>query len=230
MTDVVNVVPVTQPETTEGERRALRRQAWAVLAVLAVVCYADQVTKAWAWRHLHHVHVDSGSGVLASTELGGWFRDRAVGAVIDVVDATVLAAGLLLLARKRRSVPLLLSASVALAGWASNLADRLGTHYLTAPGSVRGAVDYLPIAGRSWNLADVAIGLGSIAFLGTICAGAVRARHPVRPSLVHRPFAAPRGRIAALVCLLVVAALAATGAIVWGTVSSPAEVFAAPPG
>jgi hypothetical protein len=39
-------------------------------------------------------------------------------------------------------------------GWASNLLDRLGMHYWTAPGSVRGAVDFMSVGGRSWNLAD----------------------------------------------------------------------------
>jgi hypothetical protein len=39
-------------------------------------------------------------------------------------------------------------------GWASNLLDRLGLHYWTAPGSVRGAVDFLHIGTYFYNLAD----------------------------------------------------------------------------
>jgi hypothetical protein len=39
-------------------------------------------------------------------------------------------------------------------GWASNLLDRLGMHYWTAPGSIRGAVDFISLGGHYWNLAD----------------------------------------------------------------------------
>jgi hypothetical protein len=44
-----------------------------------------------------------------------------------------------------------------LGGWSSNLLDRLGMHYLTAPGSVRGAVDFLHLGGAYYNLADLFI-------------------------------------------------------------------------
>jgi len=33
--------------------------------------------------------------------------------------------------------------ALVIGGWSSNLLDRLGMHYWTAPGSVRGAVDFI---------------------------------------------------------------------------------------
>jgi lipoprotein signal peptidase len=44
-----------------------------------------------------------------------------------------------------------------LGGWGSNLLDRLGMHYWTAPGSVRGVVDFIRITGASYNVADLFI-------------------------------------------------------------------------
>ena len=39
-------------------------------------------------------------------------------------------------------------------GWGSNLLDRLGIHYWTAPNSVCGAVDFIDIGGYYYNVAD----------------------------------------------------------------------------
>ncbi|MBO0776187.1 MAG: hypothetical protein J2P34_07715, partial [Actinobacteria bacterium] len=44
--------------------------------------------------------------------------------------------------------------ALVIGGWGSNLLDRLAMHYLTAPGSVRGAVDFIHIGGINCNLAD----------------------------------------------------------------------------
>jgi lipoprotein signal peptidase len=225
--------PARRPQASAGsdERRALRRQGWIAFAVVALVGGLDQVAKAWAWRHLAHVQVDAGGGMLTDPEIGAWFSNPRVGALIDVAGATVLAAAGVLLLRRHRSTPVLVSAAVALAGWASNLADRLGAHYVTAPGSMRGAVDFLSWAGRSWNLADMAISFGTF---GLVVAGIRLAlhrlsgrRHP-RRHLVRRPLARRRYRIAALVGILVVAALAALGAVASGGVDSPVPVFAQP--
>ena len=39
-------------------------------------------------------------------------------------------------------------------GWVSNLLDRLGIHHWTAPGSVRGVVDFMHIGAHYYNVAD----------------------------------------------------------------------------
>jgi hypothetical protein len=42
-------------------------------------------------------------------------------------------------------------------GWGSNLLDRLGVHYWTAPGSIRGVVDFIHIGVHYYNVADLFI-------------------------------------------------------------------------
>jgi hypothetical protein len=44
--------------------------------------------------------------------------------------------------------------SLMVGGWSSNLLDRLGMHYWTAPGSIRGAMDFINIGGYYYNFAD----------------------------------------------------------------------------
>jgi hypothetical protein len=60
----------------------------------------------------------------------------------------------LLLLRPRHPVLLRASAAFAIGGWTSNLLDRLGLHHLTAPGSVRGAIDFVPVGRYTFNVAD----------------------------------------------------------------------------
>ena len=133
-----------------------------VLAVVAV----DQITKWWAWRHSGAVTINPGGNEVVGNLVSSWFRSSASGAVLDVVDAGALAGVLVWIGRRRRPMPVLISSGLALSGWVSNLSDRLGLHYWTAPGSVRGAVDFLR-AGRGavYNCADIAI------VAGTACLG-----------------------------------------------------------
>lgn len=58
-----------------------------------------------------------------------------------------------------------------LGGWASNLLDRLGLHYWTAPGSVRGAVDFIHLGRIVVNVADVFIVVGTPLFVVAVSAG-----------------------------------------------------------
>src|SRR5206468_11068898 len=46
-----------------SESTGLRRQTWAVLAMLLVVAYCDQMSKAWAWRHAGRAKVNSGGNM-----------------------------------------------------------------------------------------------------------------------------------------------------------------------
>jgi hypothetical protein len=50
-------------------------------------------------------------------------------------------------------------------GWGSNLLDRLGMHHLTAPGSVRGVIDFITIGDECYNVADFVIGAATVLFL-----------------------------------------------------------------
>jgi len=56
--------------------------------------------------------------------------------------------------RCRASAAVKAPGALVIGGWGSNLLDRLGMHYLTAPGSVRGAVDFMHIGGHYYNIAD----------------------------------------------------------------------------
>jgi lipoprotein signal peptidase len=216
------------PNAFSPTEPSARSQAGIVFSLVLVVSYADQLTKAWAWRHLSQVHVNSGGDLLVGPSVSNWFRDRTTGAACDVLDAALLlAAGALLLSR-RRSPLTLCGATLALAGWASNLGDRLGMHFWTAPGSMRGVVDFVPWDGRYWNLADAAIAAGTALFTLSLASAALRAvmlrRTWRRWSGVdlRRPFADKWPLPVAGFAFAATAILAAVGAIAYSGVSSPA--------
>ncbi|GAB3574744.1 hypothetical protein GCM10027445_36110 [Amycolatopsis endophytica] len=56
----------------------------------------------------------------------------------------------------------LVPVALAVAGWASNLLDRLGLHFWTPPGSVRGAVDFIEIGNSVFDVADFVITAGTV--------------------------------------------------------------------
>jgi len=189
-----------------------------LLGLVAVVGCVDQVAKAWAWRHLAAVHVNSGGNLLVGPVVSGWFRDRTTGAAFDVLDAALLASAAMLLVWHRRPPALLAGGGLALAGWASNLGDRLGLHFWTAPGSMRGVVDFLPWDGRYWNLADAAIIVGTAVFVAALLGHAVRAlatRSPRSPRRARTSLtrSGRPGRLLTLVLTLVLAAAAVLAGI-----------------
>jgi lipoprotein signal peptidase len=210
----------------------MRRQASLALTIVLAIARLDQVSKAWAWRHLLDVHVNSGGDImLGGSGLGSWFRDPISGAVFDAADTVVLGMAAVLLLRRHRRPYVLVSGSVLLAGWSSNLLDRLGTHYVTAPGSVRGVVDFIPWGGRYWNVADIAIVLGSVGFVVSLAvAGASSAVRPrkVKRTQPHRPFARAHARLAAAGGVVTACVLAVIGAIAYAGVSGPVSALAAP--
>ena len=69
-------------------------------------------------------------------------------------------------------------------GWASNLLDRLGIHYWTAPGSVRGVGDFIHLGGHYYNVADFFIIGCTPLFL--LAAGYQRVRAARRPAAAGR--------------------------------------------
>jgi hypothetical protein len=83
-----------------------------------------------------------------------------------------------------------------LGGWSSNLLDRLGLHFWSAPGSVRGAVDFIHLGARFYNVADLFIGAGTVLFLLAVVRSVTRAlRTPVRSASLT-PATRRRHRIA----------------------------------
>jgi hypothetical protein len=108
-------------------------------------------------------------------------------------------------------------------GWASNLLDRLGTHYWTAPGSVRGVVDFIHIGGHYYNVADFfIIGCTSL-FLLAAGYQALRAARRPAPAGAAPPPAPGRARERARLPALVGASLVlvvALGAANYGGVSA----------
>jgi lipoprotein signal peptidase len=146
----------------QTDRRIDRQRLWLGVLIVAVVV-VDQTTKWWAWRHSGTVTINSGGDEFVGDVVGSWFGSSVGGAILDILDAVVLASALAWIVRRRRPTPVLLSSALASGGWVSNLSDRLGLHYWTAPDSVRGAVDFLRVGrGAVFNGADITIVVGTI--------------------------------------------------------------------
>jgi lipoprotein signal peptidase len=150
-----------QTTAAEGNASPVRlrkhRQRSIMFGLLAAVVVVDQGMKWWAWRHFSAARINAGGDVLVGTRVGDWFSDPVQGALLDLLDVGLLCLAISLLARRRRSVLVLVTGSLAIAGWTSNLFDRLVMHYWTAPGSVRGVVDYIHIRPHYYNVADLCI-------------------------------------------------------------------------
>lgn len=212
----------TAPPRTAAEQhdRVMRHQGRLLVAILVVVGVGDQVSKAWAWRHSGNALIDSGGGFVVASGMGTWFQGRLSGAVLDLAATIVVTALAVLLARRRRSTTTLVSAGTALAGWATNLADRLGLHSLTAPNSMRGVVDFLPFAGYTWNAADLAIIAGTaglvVSLVARCCAPACSRAVASHPVPRRRP-----GTALVIGVVSTVVALTAVGACSYGQLVTP---------
>jgi lipoprotein signal peptidase len=181
-----------------------------VLALIAVVVVLDQAIKWWAWRYGPHTVINPGGDILVGSRIGAWYAARVTGAVFDLLDVGLLSIAVSLLVRCRASAAVRVPGALMTGGWVSNLLDRLGCHYWTAPGSIRGVVDFIHIGGHYYNLADVFIVGGTPLFL--LAAGYHRvraARLPARSAANRRPRVAwRRVRILALASLGLIVAVA----------------------
>jgi hypothetical protein len=168
-----------------------------LLVVVAATVTVDQVSKLLAWRVVDGAVINPGSGVVAPW-LDTTYSAPLTGALLDLLNVVVLATASVLTVRRVRDPLLWWAASLSIAGWTSNLLDRLGAHWLTAPGSRRGTVDWL----QGNNLADVVIWTGSALLVAWL------AREVLRE--VGWDLRAPRHRagLALVVCVLAVALLA----------------------
>jgi lipoprotein signal peptidase len=125
-----------------------------VLTLVAAVVLVDQAAKWWAWRHVPWATINSGGDLLVGPAIGTWYARPVTGAVLDLLDFGLLTIAVSLLARYQTPAVVRIPGALMIGGWGSNLLDRLGVHYWTAPGSVRGVVDFIHIGGYYYNLAD----------------------------------------------------------------------------
>jgi lipoprotein signal peptidase len=147
------------------ERKYIRGQRSVVLGLLAAVVVVDQAIKWWAWRHTSGALINAGGDALVGPTVSGWYASPVTGALLDLLDFGLLGIAVYVLVRRRHPAITLVPGALMIGGWSSNLLDRLGTHYWSAPGSVRGAVDFIPLGRHHYNVADFFIISGTLLFL-----------------------------------------------------------------
>ena len=136
-----------------------------LVALLMAVIVLDQATKWWGWRHAPHTIINTGGDWIVGSTVGAWYENSVTGKLLDILDVGIVSVALSVLARGRRPTGVLISGALMMGGWGSNLLDRLGMHHLTAPGSGRGAIDFIGIGDQCYNLADFVIGTATLMFL-----------------------------------------------------------------
>jgi len=181
-----------------------------VLALIVAVAVVDQAAKWWAWRHVPWTKINSGGDVLVGPTVGGWYAGPVSGALLDLLDVGLLGIALALLVRCRVPAAVSVPGALMIGGWCSNLLDRLGAHYWTAPGSVRGVVDFIHLGGHYYNVADFFImGCTPLFLLAAAGQGALAARRPA----VARSAPQPVRSWARLRARIRLSALAGTGLV-----------------
>jgi lipoprotein signal peptidase len=159
-----------------------------VLALITVVVVLDQAAKWWAWRHVPWTKINSGGDVLVGPRIGSWYSGPVTGAVLDLLDFGLLSIAVSVLARGRAAAAVCVPGALMIGGWSSNLLDRLGIHYWTAPDSVRGVVDFIHIGGNYYNVADFfIIGCTPLFLLAAAYQGVRAARRPGAARSVASP-------------------------------------------
>ena len=203
------------------------RQRLVALALVTAVVVLDQALKWWAWRHVAGAKINSGGDVLVGHTISAWYGAPVTGALLDLLDVGLLSAALFVLVRRRRPAAVVAFGALVLGGWGSNLLDRLGMHYWTAPGSVRGVIDFIRIAGPSYNVADLLIIGATPLFL--LAVGFLRLAATDRPAMVRAAVVRHRLRASMLAlagAVLVVLAVALGAANYGGVKAAPAHVSA----
>jgi lipoprotein signal peptidase len=196
------------------------RHRTTVIALLTAVILVDQLAKWWAWRHASLTQINYGGNSFVGGAVSRLYAHPLAGAVLDFVDFGLLILAAFVLVRRRPPALVLVPGAVMVGGWISNLLDRLGTHYWTAPGSVRGAVDFIPFGRILYNVADVFIVCGTLLFILAVIASAWSKTASRPPPIEHRR---PRTRawlsaIASATCLVVAVGF---GAVNYGGVTRP---------
>jgi lipoprotein signal peptidase len=163
-------------------------QHFFMLSLITGIAVLDQTVKWWAWRTAPGVRINYGGDLLVPASVGSLYAHPVTGALLDLLDSGLLIAAASLFLRRRRSPLTLVSGSVIIGGWTSNLLDRLFMHYWTAPGSVRGVVDFLPLGQHRYNVADIFIASGTVSFILTTSGRLLRRFFVNRPA-IHRDLA-----------------------------------------
>jgi hypothetical protein len=156
------------------------------------------------------------------------YKHPVTGALLDLLDSGFVITVGWLLVRRRRSVLLLISSSMLIGGWGSDLLDRLVTHYWTAPGSVRGVVDFIPIGNRVYNLADLFIIAGTPFFIIAVIRSIARrllGKRPASAAVPPTPRRPHHGRssVLALAAPVALIALVGIGAANFGGLTAPSN-------
>ena len=197
-----------------------------VLVLLAMVVVLDQAAKWWAWRYVSGTTINSGGDILVGPVIGTWYNGRVTGALLDLLDFGLLSIAISVLARWRAPAVVVVPGALMIGGWGSNLLDRLGMHYWTAPGSARGAVDFIHIGASYYNIADFfIIGCTPLLLLAAGYQAMRAARRP--PAAGHLPQPARR-RLRARVRIPALASAGLIGVVALGSVNY-GGVHAAPP-
>jgi lipoprotein signal peptidase len=206
------------------ERNDKRGQRLMTLALLAAVVLVDQAIKWWAWRHASGARINVGGDALVGPTVGGWYADPVAGALLDLVDFGLLSIAVYLLVRRRRPAVVLVPGALMIGGWSSNLLDRLGMHYWSAPGSMRGAIDFIPLDNRHFNVADFFIISGTLLFLTVSYLHRAATKRPAPPGSVTSPThhrLRSRTRMSALVGAVGLIVVVGIGATNDGGVTAP---------
>ena len=135
-------------------------QGGMVLTLMASVIVVDQGTKWWAWRHLPWTSINPGGDAITGQRIAGWYASPVSGALLDMLSVVIASCAVYCLARCRLHPAVRALGALTVGGWGSNLLDRLGIHYWTAPDSVRGAVDFIHLDAAYYNVADFFIIFG----------------------------------------------------------------------
>jgi lipoprotein signal peptidase len=183
-----------------------------VLPLIATVVVLDQLVKWWAWRHIPWTKINSGGDVIVGHTISAWYARPVTGALLDLLDFGLLSIAVSVLARYRVSAAVGVPGALMVGGWASNLLDRLGAHFWTAPGSVRGVVDFIHLGPHYYNLADFFIISCTPLFLLMAAYCGVRAAR--RPVVERPPASAPLPARSRVRMRLRTPALAGAGLIV----------------
>jgi lipoprotein signal peptidase len=188
----VRLVSVPAADGDHAATGPEHRQGLIALGLLVTVVVLDQTTKWWGWRNAPEAFINAGGTWLIGRPVSGWFSGPVSGPLLDLLDVGLLMlAGSILVRRPRRAL-VLVSGALIIGGWSSNLLDRLGLHTVTAPGSARGAVDFIRLGPPLWNVADFVIFGATTVYLVAVC---VR----VRRAAASRPVTSVlRSRAAAL--------------------------------
>jgi lipoprotein signal peptidase len=212
----VRLVSVPAADGDHAATGPEHRQGLIALGLLVTVVVLDQTTKWWGWRHAPEAFINAGGTWLIGRPVNGWFSGPVSGPLLDLLDVGLLAlAGSMLVRRPRRALGLV-SGALFIGGWSSNLLDRLGMHTVTAPGSVRGAVDFIRLGPPLWNVADFVIIGTTAVFLVAAC---VRGRGAAAsPPAAAVPRSRPRDPLRTCV--------AAVGFVIAVVLSLPAAIGA----